>query len=140
MSDEITPKRRRLSGLHLHLLAGAAVGGLAVLAALVQNAGDVRTWLVPVIIGLAVVVGRAFALAGWRRLDEAAKEAHKWAWYWGASVGMVGALLLIITEGGPAALARLGVRDTFEDGVVTVLTLELLGYIVAWAYWWLKRR
>src|SRR5690606_7138164 len=46
----------------------------------------------------------------WRGLDEAAKEAHKWAWWWGGTLGFVvgGAAVVIAALAGvnllPAAV------------------------------------
>ncbi|MBX9460125.1 MAG: hypothetical protein KL785_02265 [Brevundimonas sp.] len=45
-------------------------------------------------------VTMAVALVGcvwwWRGIDEAAREAHKWAWWWGGSGGvLVGAIFLL---------------------------------------------
>ena len=78
----------------------------------------------------------------WKRLDEAAREAHKWAWYWGSPFGLV--LMVAIMAGEPVQLARrLGFNEPEElihFGSVTVLTGMLAGYLVAWALWWLRRR
>src|SRR5690606_29433021 len=82
------------------LLIGAVVGGIAVGAIYggLEAAGAVPAPLVAI---LALVVLFGLMIAGtlwwWRRADEAVREAHKWAWYWGGSVGMcvgLGAVML----------------------------------------------
>lgn len=84
----------------------------------------------------------AFIFQYWRSIDEAAREAQKWAWFWGGSLGMgVG---LVATTLGPIGLA-----DSFAGaspaklmayGGMTVAMAQLIGFLGAWAYWWSARR
>ncbi len=82
----------------------------------------------------------------WRRLDEAAREAHKWAWYWGGSTGMlVGLVLMLVLTTRPADIvlpASLGQTpaDLVGAGMIITLGFQLVGYGLAWAWWWLGRR
>ncbi len=43
---------------------------------------------VALMLALVLALGLLGAVSYWRRLDEAAREAHKFAWYWGGSVGV----------------------------------------------------
>ncbi|WP_295189744.1 hypothetical protein [uncultured Brevundimonas sp.] len=81
----------------------------------------------------------------WRRLDEAAREAHKWAWYWGGSAGMVIGLSAILTlTTRDVDLARflpadVNAGDLIVGGMMSILLFQLVGYTLAWVWWWLAR-
>ncbi|GAA0630082.1 hypothetical protein GCM10009422_29510 [Brevundimonas kwangchunensis] len=90
-------------------------------------------------LGAAVLVG----IWWWRGIDEAAREAHKWAWWWGGSSGMlVGAILLLTALNRPAEaeLGGLDMNQIFAGGMVVVLLCQVIGYGIAWAVWWAQRR
>lgn len=80
----------------------------------------------------------------WRRADEAVREAHKWAWYWGGSIGMavgLGALLLAGAYGGDQPVPPdLSYGDVLLAGAMLLLAPMLIGYGVAWLAWWLSKR
>lgn len=79
----------------------------------------------------------------WIRADEAVREAHKWAWYWGGSIGMcvgMGALLLAYAYGGEApAPAGVSYGALLFAGAALVLAPMLIGYGVAWFAWWISK-
>ncbi len=98
---------------------------------------------------LAMVAAIWIGAAWMGSVDEAAQEAHKWSWYWGGCIGMaIGGVLLILAttpasqhwtvpvapghEGDPVAYAA--------TGALGLLGLMLVGYLVAWGLWWLRRR
>ena len=99
---------------------------------------------------MALVVTGLSALAVWltvmywRRIDEAAREAHKWAWFWGGNIAlipvMVGFVLLLqrpdlgapLWPGFPPEPAYY----VATGGVIVVFSL-LAGYGLAWLAWWL---
>ena len=87
----------------------------------------------------------AVSIWWWRRLDEAAREAHKWAWYWGGSAGMVVGLAAILTlTTRDVDLARFlpadaNPGDMIVGGMMSILLFQLVGYTLAWAWWWLAR-
>lgn len=109
---------------------------------------------------IALVVVIAFAavtmlIAMWISLkwmssiDEAAQEAHKWAWFWGGSSGMaVGGVFVILAAMPQAAMLRIPAWYSERTdpaayaatGAFAMLTLMLIGYGVAWAWWWWARR
>lgn len=148
----MTPARqpKRPFGLGTYLLM---VGGLAVVGAILGD-GAALLGEQPGLFGLVlsfipifitmVIVGFV-SIWWWRGIDEAAREAHKWAWWWGGSGGMAfGAILLITLTARdgvlPAASQELSAADLVVGGMMTILLFQLVGYAIAWAAWWLKRR
>lgn len=110
-----------------------------------ESVRAVPNWLLAfVIIGLGVVT-----LYYWRLLDETAREAHKFSWYWGSSLGIFFALLICL-----AALVGVdvyspviqwyGVPETFDQifllGGLSILVLQVIGYLLVWTFWWLRMR
>lgn len=97
---------------------------------------------------LALILAAALALGcwWWRSIDEAAREAHKWAWWWGGSSGMaVGmGVLVFLAHGGGAPLITAGSgaapADVMAAGILLIVGLQLVGYALAWAFWWWRRR
>jgi hypothetical protein len=148
MTPASRPKRPLGLGAFLLMLIGvAAIGGLA-------GAGGAMVGDQPGVLGLVLTVGfmaaaMAVALAGcvwwWRGIDEAAREAHKWAWWWGGSSGMaVGSILLLTLtlrdDGSTSADVGLSAAELVAGGMYAILLFQLAGYAVAWAIWWLKHR
>lgn len=81
----------------------------------------------------------------WRSLDEAAQEAHKWAWWWGGNLGFIagGAAVVIAALNGADLLpARVPHTDTalIALGVVAAFAAQAVGYGLAWCVWWMARR
>lgn len=123
------------------------VGGVAGTAAGVAQRVDA-----PAIVTLAIGAAALAALLActvwwWARLDEAAREAHKWAWWWGGSAGMalggallIGAVSLIRDGGTPDVLLGRSPDDLLYAGAMGMILCQVLGYGIAWAFWWLRRR
>jgi len=109
---------------------GASLGGwLAGLAALLVG-------------GLTMLWSRGW----WSRVDEAVREAHKTAWYWGGSVGMVpvmGLAAALVFDKSGVSLDRFaavpGDGGLILTGIVVTLLLQLIGYGLFWAGWWFTR-
>ena len=148
MSPTDRPKRRLSSAARFWVLLGACMalgGGLAAAQALMFGEGAAPP---PALTGAMLLVVFAGVLLGswwwWVRADEAAREAHKWSWYWGGSVGMTLGLfgLLILNLHEPDAPPPPGVSysDALLTGAVAILFLMVLGYGVAWAAWWITKR
>ncbi|MGX1691500.1 hypothetical protein [Brevundimonas naejangsanensis] len=97
---------------------------------------------------LALVMAAALSICiwWWRHLDEAAREAHKWAWFWGGTSGMaVGAVLLMVLSlrRDEVVLPQWAGETPPElllNGMMAILLFQLVGYGLAWAWWWLGRR
>lgn len=148
MTPARNPKRPHGLGTYVLLLVAIAfVGGLGGVA---QGLIGDRSDVVGLVLNAAIMsVTMAIALAGcvwwWRGIDEAAREAHKWAWWWGGSGGvLVGAVfLLTLTFGDEAATPAdvgLSAPDLIAGGMFAILFFQLVGYVIAWAAWWLSHR
>lgn len=136
----------------LVFLAAAVMGG--VLGYLESRGQDVTTssaalWAVGGFAAVTMLVSLWAGLKWMSSIDEAAQEAHKWAWFWGGSGGMaVGGVLVIMASLPQSAMIQIPAwySDRTDPaayaatGAFAMLTLMLLGYGVAWAWWWLGRR
>lgn len=148
MSQSGNPKRLRgLSGYAAAMgitLLGALVAGIAG-GLLADLPGPVGLGLTVASISVAMAIGFAACLWWWRGIDEAAREAHKWAWWWGGSGGMAVGLVVLITltwrdDAALLPAPGLEVADVFAAGVFAILLFQVAGYTLAWAGWWLKHR
>lgn len=149
MSEAQKPKRPHGAGTYVMLLASAGViGGLAGggSALFGDQPGPIGFALTAAMISAAMAAGLAGCVWWWRGIDEAAREAHKWAWWWGGTSGMaVGAVLLLtLMMRAPdfPVPAGFGSRsaDVFMSGMMSILLFQVAGYALAWAGWWLKHR
>lgn len=100
----------------------------------------------PVLVGAAVVAIPALAWAmwvHWRNVDEAAREAHKFAWFWGASGGLLLALPIMALITTTRLELVFGPREPSEwviGGLFCMALLQITGYALTWAGWWLVRQ
>lgn len=144
------PKPKRPLGLGAYvlvLLGVGLVGGLAggLQSLISDHAGPYGVAATIALIVVAMSVALAACIWWWRGIDEAAREAHKWAWWWGGSGGMaVGALVLLSlsadADASSAAAVDLSAGELLLGGMWIILMFQLAGYAVAWAAWWLKHR
>jgi len=140
-AKQIAPWRWLVALLGLSLGLGATVG---IYAAMSREASVGSLILMGLVVAGLMAVGVWLVAMYWRRLDEAAREAHKWAWFWGGNVALlpliVGLFFLLERpdlqvplwpglHAGPAGYVATG-------GFIVVFTL-LIGYSLAWLYWWL---
>jgi hypothetical protein len=105
-------------------------------------------WVLTAAYGVAIVWAVVFIALYWRRLDEAAKEAQKFAWFYG-SIGATVLSAPIIVQvrltgdhflasvlphamSGPAALLTLG--------WMALLLAQGAGFCLVWAGWWWAKR
>jgi hypothetical protein len=99
-----------------------------------------------VLLAAAVAVFSAIhTLYWWRALDEAAREAHKWAWWWGGNLGLVVGGASVVA----ATLMDLNLLPAFVQrsdaalvaaGVLGVFAAQAVGYGISWCGWWMARR
>ncbi len=118
---------------------------------LLKSAGADMLHLYPFSLSVLVIatllVAAAVTFVWWRNIDEAAREAHKWSWYWGGSAGLCGVLVLFLlinlTGGqfGRKAIAAWGLAGReLELGMAVGAVLPVAGYALAWGIWWARRR
>lgn len=118
------------------LVSGVLVGILLEEAAL---STPVRTLL---ILALVPILSLACWLY-WRRLDEAAREAHKFAWYWGGSIGLgiAGAAMVVVQRSGLEFLPPgMPAGELVAFGITLCMVAQVVCYGLVWAWWWLARR
>lgn len=98
---------------------------------------------------VAACVGAIMLSVAWMRLiDEAAREAHKSAWFWGGNCGMavvvVGVIFASVPQAGALPVPNFLGRDDplayMASGAMATILIMVLGYTIAWAWWWLSRR
>jgi len=131
--------------------AFAARMGLAALVGLIASIGSHIFGAMPGLLGLAltllvnaVAMGAALLICvqWWRGIDEAAQEAHKWAWWWGGCTGMAfgGVLLLTALVREQEQIDTLSANELLATGMFLMLSCMIVGYGVAWAAWWARRQ
>ena len=133
------------SGAHRALAGIALLYGVMIVVILGLRQSDVHLSLpARLAIGLPVAAAALwFVTQYWRALDEVAREAHKWSWYWGASAGMgLGFVLLNVKAIGLAGYfpADVSPDKLMSYGGTVIVACQLLCATVAWAAWWLHRR
>jgi len=85
----------------------------------------------------------------WRHIDETAKEAHKFSWYWGSSFGI--ALVVVFCVFSLAGLNTIHMfawvmpdtptpHDIFFAGIYAAVLAQVLCYGIVWIFWWLRMR
>lgn len=106
-------------------------------------------WAMGAVATIAMVGAMVTTLAWMRSIDEAAREAHKSAWFWGGCGGLaVGGVFFILASIPPAAAVEItawfpGRTDPVAYAATGAAALALLmgaGYSLAWTWWWWKRR
>jgi len=106
-------------------------------------------WLIGGIASLLMVGSLAVSFVWMRAIDEAAREAHKAAWFWGGCSGMaLGGVLMILSSlplaerwSFPSILdGRTDPAAYAATGAFGMLLLMIIGYTIVWAGWWLARR
>ena len=133
------------------LLVGVFVAGVAAgfLAAHGAIDGDAAMFWIIAVVALVVMTGGMVVSVAWMRsIDEAAREAHKAAWFWGGCSGMSVGGVLVILSSLPMA-ETLSFPSWFEGrtdpaayaatGAFGMMLLMMIGYIVVWAWWWITR-
>ena len=134
-----------LALLVLLFVTGIAFAFMAAQGVITKD--EAVTWVVTTF-AVLVMVGSLWIGAAWMRsIDEAAREAHKAAWFWGGSAGMgVGGIAIILSSLPQAETLRFAVDGRTDPaalmaaGAMLMMLLMLVGYTVVWAWWWLTRR
>ena len=148
MASPAPPRRPFGLGTFVLMVLGLTVVGAVAGAAgsmLGDRPGPLGLALTFAFMAVSMAVAFAACIWWWRGIDEAAREAHKWAWWWGGSGGMaMGAILLLtltLRRDGPSP-ESLGssAAELVSGGMIAILLFQLAGYAIAWAAWWLKHR
>ncbi len=147
MKSSVWPKRDMLIVGVVTALFLAVVVWSAGYRAVSRNLVAANPGVVAVLIVAGLLFAAVISVFWWRNIDEAAREAHKWAWYWGGSAGLGGVLVLfllsVLSAGafGRDLIAAYGlVGHEFELGMAVGVLLPVGGYVVAWGGWWLRHR
>lgn len=136
------PLRRYGAVMGVCALAGMAAGAVAgVVSATSDEASLGGAALIATAVALAMAAALWACFRWWKGLDEAAQEAHKWAWWWGSTVGLcfAGVILLTLLYGA-GDLGEAPIKSILMLGTAIVTGCQMVGYSVAWAAWWLRRR
>ena len=108
----------------------------------------VGVWVVGGFTTLMMIGALVVSVIWMRSIDEAAREAHKSAWFWGGSGGMTIGLIVVAVAAVPGAenwsipawySGRTDPAAYAATGAFGMLILMIIGYAIAWAWWWLAR-
>lgn len=129
--------------------AAAVFGSLVIYggsAAIILRHATLETpstaWLLAAAYSAAMAWALGFVWLYWRRLDEAAREAQKFAWF-------VGSILAIVLTAPVMLLFRLGILPLphaaapgvyFGLGWASLMVAQFFGFLIAWAAWWWAKR
>lgn len=143
--------RRRLVTTVVASLGAAFLLGVvaALIAELAKRKPELAVYsLIAISLAVVAVMGLMLWLCvrWWRAADEAAREAHKWSWYWGGSTGLALAgvpFILLYTM--PRTVegllpAGMSTPQAILLGMGLLGGFQLAGYGLFWAGWWLSRR
>jgi len=149
-----------LQTLLQRLLIGFFIGAavlflLGVVAGYLSGSGvDIEVdalfiWVAMLIATVCMTTGIVVSVYWMRSIDEAAREAHKAAWFWGGSGAMtllgVPVILAVLPQSAdwaPPAVwfGRTDPAAWLAAGSFGTLLVMLVGYGVVWSWWWLVRR
>ena len=130
---------------------GGWVGALGLMLAAVALKPFVGETAVMALVLLAGALGVAECTAWFLGLDELAQRAHYVAWFWGSSLGIVIAALILAVGVMTGAVDNLhgivrgffghdDVGDGMMAGMLIIVVPMMLGYVGWWTAFWLRRR
>lgn len=143
---ERTSRQATRQSLALKILVGAGILGGVVGAGSTMLDEMGVTVPEPLLFGASLVAVVALfwvSVVYWRNIDEAARAAHTFAWFWGGAGAILAILPICVLVSSERLVAVLGPRDPLEWatlGFVSLLTVQLVGYGLVWAGWWLRQR
>jgi len=145
MSEHVGRQAARQSLAQKILLGSGIFGGfVGAGSAMLKDMGV--TLPAPLVFGAtltAIVALFWVSIIYWRNIDEAARAAHTFAWFWGGAGGMLAILPIGLVVSTERLVAMFGQRDPLEWatlGFVSLLTAQLVGYGLVWVGWWLRQR
>lgn len=144
--------KRLLIAFGVTLVAAFALG---VIAGYLSGSGvefdedGLSFWFALIVATLCMVSGIVTSVYWMRSIDEAAREAHKAAWFWGGAGGMtllgVPVILTVLPQSADWTFPALWFGRTdpaawLALGCVGTLLVMTAGYTLVWSWWWLTRR
>jgi hypothetical protein len=136
----------RQQGVYLSALGLVATGAVTGLAVGLDtfSSFELAGWAKLALIVAVIAATGALSWQWWKHLDEVAREAQKFGWYWGGSAGIVaaGTVLILVDSGrmAPPAFLLQAASNPFVAGGMTVLGAQMIGFVIVWAGWWLAHR
>jgi hypothetical protein len=128
-------------------LAIGAAGGAVLAITDVDDQMNNRLLLVAAAFNAGMVIGGIACIPYWRRLDEAAREAHKAAWLWGSMgvlyVALGAAAFIFALQPDLALPEKFGGTSPatwLAVGLTVACYAQMTGYLIAWTIWWLSKR
>ncbi len=127
-------------------IAGVGVGFMVGHGSITRD--DAMLWVMAPF-AVVCMIGSLWIGAAWMRsIDEAAREAHKAAWYWGGTAGMCVAGIVMILAALPQAdevqlpaiYGRTDPAAYAASGAFALMSCMVLGYMIVWVWWWWRRR
>jgi hypothetical protein len=143
----MSPRAIAMSMGVLGLVIGAAGGAVLATSDVDGQMNDRLLLLVAAAFNVGMVIGGIACIPYWRRLDEAAREAHKAAWLWG-SMGVLylalgGAAFIFALQPALALPEKFGGASPatwLAVGLTVACYAQMIGYLIAWAIWWMRKR
>lgn len=145
MSGEVGRQAKRQMLAQQILVACFLAGGVTGAASYLLSDLEIALPRGLLFVASLMVIAAMFvaSIVYWRNIDEAAREAHKFAWFWGGAGGLLVILPMAALATSDRLVAVFGQREPSEwaiFGVVSLLTVQLAGYGLVWAGWWLRQR
>lgn len=135
-----TRGRRKVIG---YVLPGLIVGLVTLAARVAEDRFGAPPWVTPAA-ALAAFIGiTPLLLKWWEAFDEVARDAHRDSWLWGGTAGLCLSVVIFlgVTNYSDALrLSDVGGVELFTLGAASVFVPVMLGYVICWAAWWLRRR
>jgi len=144
--EKIEARKTSREEIAQRILIGCGVfGALIGAGGALVNRMEIEIPMPVVAIGSAIslIAIAGLSLVYWRMIDEAAREAHKFAWFWGGMAGTAVALMIgAITDSAwlVAMYGPLNPAGWLVLGMGALLIAQAIGYGLAWAGWWLVRQ
>lgn len=136
----------RQQGVYLSTVGLFAIGLLAGLAVGFDrfSSFELVGWAKLGLVVAGLAAAGALSWHWWTKLDEVAREAQKFGWYWGGSAGILasGTVMILVDSGRMTAPAFLlqAASSPFVAGAMMVLGAQMIGFVIVWAGWWLAHR
>lgn len=137
------PNRRSMviGGYYFTALAGSVLIWVASAVTILRHAPlalPSTAWMLSAAYAAAMAWALGFIWLYWKRLDEAAKEAQKFAWFVGSIAATVlsAPLMLFFRLGALPLPHQVTPGVAFGLGWAMLGLAQGIGFLIAWAGWW----